>query len=119
MSRPPSKIDPQLEASLRRFSGALEHNRSQYAAMVEEIMAATGAEVAQRITARSEQIGARLAERHRRRMGRWQRHDEHRRVRLLHGHQHLGGTWLARKPCRTCGSATSRDSWPGPGRPGR
>lgn len=79
MNRPPSKVDAQLEASLRRVSGALEHNRNQYGAMVEQIVAATSAEVAERITARTEQITARIAERHQRRMDRWQRHDERRR----------------------------------------
>jgi hypothetical protein len=72
MSRPRLNPDAQLEDSLRRISGALQHNRNQYAAMVEQIMAATGAEVAERVTAR-------LAERHQRRMDRWQRRDERRR----------------------------------------
>ncbi len=68
MSRNP---DTQLEASLRRISGALQQNRNQYAALVEQIMADTGAEVAERVTAR-------IAERHQRRMDRWRRREERR-----------------------------------------
>jgi hypothetical protein len=79
MSRPPLKVDALLEASLRRIGGALEHNRSQYASMVEQIMAATGAEVAERIAERTEHVTARIAERHQRRMERWERRDERRR----------------------------------------
>ena len=69
MNQTRSNPDTHLEASLRRISGALEHNRNQYAAVVEHIMAATGAEVAERVTAR-------IAERHRRRMDRWRRREE-------------------------------------------
>jgi hypothetical protein len=78
MSRPPSKVDAQLEASLRRISGALEHNRNQYAAVVGQILAATGAEVAERIAAKTEDTAARIAERHQRRMDQWQRRRERR-----------------------------------------
>ncbi len=66
MSPPRSDPHAHLEASLRRMRGALEQNRNQYAAVVEQIMAATGADVAERVTAR-------LAERHERRMDRWRR----------------------------------------------
>ena len=79
MSRPPLNVDALLEASLRRIGGALEHNRDQYAAMVEQIMATTSAEVAERIAARTEDVTARIAERHQRHMDRWQRRDEGRR----------------------------------------
>jgi hypothetical protein len=74
MNRTRPNPDAQLEASLRRISGALEHNRNQYAAMVEQIMAATSVEVAERVTAR-------IAERHQRRMDRWQRREERRSQR--------------------------------------
>jgi hypothetical protein len=74
MNRTGFDPDAQLEASLRRISGALDRNRNEYAAMVEQIMAATGAEVAGRVTAR-------IAERHQRRMDRLQRRVERRRVR--------------------------------------
>jgi hypothetical protein len=69
-----TRLDPdaQLEAGLRRIRGALEQNRHTYAAMVEQIMAATGEEVAERVSAR-------LAERHQRRMARWERRKERRR----------------------------------------
>ena len=43
MSRPPLNVDALLEASLRRIGGALEHNRSQYASMVEQSAAAAQA----------------------------------------------------------------------------
>jgi hypothetical protein len=74
-----TRLDPdaQLEASLRRISGALEQNRNEYAAMVEQIMAATSAEVAERVTAR-------IAERNQRRMDRWQRREERRTERWRH-----------------------------------
>jgi hypothetical protein len=72
MSRPPLKVDAQLDASLRRISGALEHNRNQYDSMVGQIMAATGVEVAERITARTDEIVARIADRHQSRMDRLQ-----------------------------------------------
>jgi hypothetical protein len=69
MNRTRSDPDAQLEASLRRISDALKQNRHTYAAMVEQSVAATGAEVAERVTAR-------IAERHQRRMDRWQRREE-------------------------------------------
>jgi hypothetical protein len=78
MSRSSSRADAELEASLRRISGALQQNRSQYAAIVGQIMAATSAEVAERITERTERVAARIAERHQRRMDRWQRRVERR-----------------------------------------
>ncbi len=81
MSRPRSNVDAQLETSLRRISGALEHNRSQYAGTVEQILAATGAEVAGRITARTGEVTARIVERHQRRLDQGQRRDERRRER--------------------------------------
>lgn len=82
-----SNPDAHLDTSLRRITGALQTNRNQYAAMVEQIMAAAGAEVAERVTARlaeqhqrraeaAERFSARLAERHQRRMDRWRRREE-------------------------------------------
>ena len=71
MNRTGFDPDAQLEASLRRINGALARNRNEYAAMVEQIMAATGAEVAERVTAR-------IAARHQSRMDRRQRRDERR-----------------------------------------
>ncbi len=75
MSRSPFDPDAQLEASVRRIRGALEQNRSQYAALAAQVMAATGAEVAERVTAK-------LAERHEQRMERWRRREERRAARL-------------------------------------
>jgi hypothetical protein len=43
MNRDPLGIDAQLEAGLRRITAAIEHNRGQYARMVEEMVAATEA----------------------------------------------------------------------------
>jgi hypothetical protein len=74
MNRPGSDADAQIEAGLRRIKGALDQNRNQYATMVEQIMADTGREVAERVTAR-------LAEAHQRRLDRWERHDAARRAR--------------------------------------
>ncbi len=64
----PARYDPdaRLEASLRRIRGALDDNRNHYAAMVEQIMAATGAEVAERVTAK-------IVDRHQRTMDRLER----------------------------------------------
>jgi hypothetical protein len=76
-----SNLDAQLEASLRRIAGALQHNRSQYATMIEQIMAATGAEVAERLSAKTVHVAARIAERHERRMEEWQRREERREQR--------------------------------------
>jgi len=73
MDRNRTDLD-QLEASLRRIRGALDHNRNQYASMVEQILATTGAEVAERVTAR-------MAERHQHRMERWRRREERRAER--------------------------------------
>ena len=84
MSRPPSNVDALLEASLRRMAGALQQNRNQYASVVEQIMAATGAEVAERIASKTDRVSARIAEQHQRRMDRWQRREERRR-RLREG----------------------------------
>lgn len=81
MSRPPLKIDAQLEASLRRIGGALEHNRNQYASMVEQIVTATDAAVAERIAAKTGQAAARIAERHQRRMDERARHEQRRERR--------------------------------------
>jgi len=81
MSRPPLKVDAQLEASLRRIGGALEQNRHQYAAMVEQITSATGGAVGERIAARTEEAAARIAERHQRRAEWSRRRDERRRER--------------------------------------
>jgi hypothetical protein len=79
MGRPPLSVDELLEASLRRIGGALNRNRSQYAAMVEQVMAATSADVAERIAAKTEHVTTRIAERHQRRMARRQlrREQEH------------------------------------------
>lgn len=71
MGRSRLNPDAHLEASLERIRGALQHNRNQYAALVEQIMAETGADVTERVTAR-------LAERHQRRLDRWRRRDERR-----------------------------------------
>lgn len=78
MNRTPLDVDAQLEASLRRIRGALQHNRNRYAALVEQIMADTGAEVVERVTAR-------LAEHHQRRLDRWRRRDERRAERSRQG----------------------------------
>jgi len=67
--------DAQLEASLRRIRGALDQNRFQYASVIEQILATTGAEVAERVTTR-------LAERHERRLDRWERRKQRRARRL-------------------------------------
>ena len=75
MGRPPSKVDAELEASLRRIGGALEHNRNLYAGMVDQVMASPDAAVAGRIGARTEEA-ARVVERHRRRAARDQRRRE-------------------------------------------
>jgi hypothetical protein len=81
MSRPPLKIDAQLEASLRRIGGALEQNRNQYASVVEQVMAATDAAVAERIAAKAEEVSARVVERERRRIEQQRRRDERSRRR--------------------------------------
>ncbi len=90
MTRPPLKVDAQLEASLRRMTDALDHHRSQHAAMVGEILAATSAEVAERMSAKTARITARLAERHQRRLDRWRRHEERRAPRLAQMERHAG-----------------------------
>ncbi len=74
MSRTWPDAHAQLEASLRRISGALEQNRSQYAAIVEQILATTSAETAER-------VAAKIAESHQRRLDRWRRREERRRER--------------------------------------
>ena len=43
MNRDPLGIEAQIEASLRRITAAIEHNRGQYARMVEEMVTATEA----------------------------------------------------------------------------
>jgi hypothetical protein len=50
MSQPHHDADAKLDESLRRIRGALDYNRNHYAAMVEQIVAATGVEVAERVT---------------------------------------------------------------------
>jgi hypothetical protein len=85
MSGPPLKVDDELDASLRRIRGALQQNRSQYASVVEHIMAATSAEVVERISEKTERISARIAERHQRRLDRWERRRERRKERESHG----------------------------------
>jgi hypothetical protein len=74
MSQTQHDADAKLDESLRRIRGALDHNRSSYAGMVEQIMAATGAEVAERVTAR-------IAERHERTMDRLARRRQRRGMR--------------------------------------
>src|SRR5512135_2758183 len=73
MSRPPFDVDAELEASLRRIDGAVRHNRLQYAAMVEQIMADTHADVARRLAEKSDDLTVRLAERQQRRLDRLER----------------------------------------------
>jgi hypothetical protein len=60
-----SRYDPdvRLEESLRRMRGALDYSRGHYAAMIEQIMAATSVDVAERVQAR-------IADRHQRTMDR-------------------------------------------------
>ncbi len=80
MNRTRSNPDADLEASLRRIAGALQANRNQYAAVVEQITAATTAEVAERI---SEKIAARRQrhlERHEREMERLRKRHERRKT---------------------------------------
>ncbi len=74
MNRTRDDPDVQLEESLRRIRGALDHNRNSYAGMVEQIMAATGAEVAERVTAK-------IADRHQRTMDRLERRRRRREMR--------------------------------------
>jgi hypothetical protein len=71
MSRSRHDTDARLEESLRRIRGALDHNRSHYAAMIEQIMAATSVEVAERVTAK-------IADRHQRWLDRQQRRAQRR-----------------------------------------
>jgi hypothetical protein len=77
MSRPPLKIDAQLEASLRRVSGALEHSR---AVMTDRLAAA--AEDLDRVATKTDAATARIVERHERRMEGMRRRHERRRERL-------------------------------------
>jgi hypothetical protein len=74
MNRTQHDADAQLAESLRRMRGALDHNRSSYAGVVEQIMAATGAEVAERVTAK-------IADRHQRTMDRLARRRQRREIR--------------------------------------
>jgi flagellin-like hook-associated protein FlgL len=83
MSRPPLDVDAQLDESLRRIGGALQHNRLQYATMVEQIMADTHAEVARRMAEESDRLAVKMAEKHQRRLDRWERRAERHRVRRL------------------------------------
>ncbi len=71
MNRTQHDADAQLAESLRRMRGALDHTRSSYAGMVPQIMAATGAEVAERVTSR-------IADRHERTMNRLARRRQRR-----------------------------------------
>ncbi len=74
-----TRLDPdaQLEASLRRIRDALAQNRSQHAAMVAHIVAATEADLAERVTAR-------LAEKRQRQVERRQRRREQQLERSRH-----------------------------------
>ena len=74
MNRTQHDADAQLAESLRRMRGALDYNRSSYAGMVEQIMAATGAEVAER-------VHAKIADRHQRTMDRLARRRQRRGAR--------------------------------------
>jgi hypothetical protein len=74
MSQPHHDADAKLDESLRRIRGALDYNRNHYAAMVEQIVAATGVEVAERVTAR-------IADRHQRTMDRLSRRRQRREIR--------------------------------------
>jgi hypothetical protein len=74
MSQPHHDADAKLDESLRRIRGALDYNRNHYAAMVEQIVAATGVEVAERVTAR-------IADRHQRTMDRLSRRRQRRERR--------------------------------------
>jgi hypothetical protein len=74
MSRTQHDADAQLAESLRRMRGALDYSRSSYAGMVESIMAATGAEVAERVSAK-------IADRHERTMDRLARRRKRRELR--------------------------------------
>jgi hypothetical protein len=76
MSRTRYDTDAQLEASLRRIRGALDYNRNHYAAMIEQIMAATGVDVAERVSAK-------IADRHQRTIDRLERRRERRARRRL------------------------------------
>jgi hypothetical protein len=67
MNRDPRGIDAQLEASLRRITDALEHNRHQYASMVEQVLAARDAALGTRAGERHESLST--AEERRRRRG--------------------------------------------------
>jgi len=62
MSRPPTKVDGQLDASLRRIGDALEQNRTYYAAMAEQIAAGRRASAAERIAESAARIEARTAD---------------------------------------------------------
>jgi hypothetical protein len=61
MTRPPTIIDQQLEASLRRIGDALARSRGQYVAMAEQIAAARTIDVAERLAERAAEIEARTA----------------------------------------------------------
>jgi hypothetical protein len=65
--------DAQLAESLKRMRGALDYNRSSYAAMVEQIMAATTAEVAERVTTKIADRQQRWLDRRQRRLERLKR----------------------------------------------
>jgi len=73
MSRTRNDPDVRLDESLRRIRGALDHNRNYYAGMVEQILAATGAEVAERISERFADRRERDLELLERRRRRWER----------------------------------------------
>jgi hypothetical protein len=86
MGRTPLRIDAQLEASLRRIAGALERSRLQYAATVEDILAATGAALDDGAEPSGEP-GSRVAERHRRRAEQKRRRRERQRERVRDGEE--------------------------------
>jgi hypothetical protein len=78
MSGPRSKIDQQLDASLRRIDDALEHHRGHYAEMAERIADARGAAAAERLSATAVEIEGRIADKVQRRLETVQRREERR-----------------------------------------
>jgi len=76
MNRTQHDVDAQLAESLRRMRGALDSNRSSFAGMAEHVMAATSAEVAERVHERIAHKRERWQQQRRRReLRRSQRHD--------------------------------------------
>ena len=78
MNQTQHDVDAKLEESLRRIRGALDHNRNHYAGLVEQIMAATGAEVAERVTAKIADRQQRWMDRRERWLDRQQRREARR-----------------------------------------